>query len=139
LGNWPKTGCSVIAVRENQILMIKRGKQPYVGYWSLPGGSQEVGETLEACAQRELLEETGLKAEKIKFAAIRDLIGHNEDGSISHHFIIATYLAEQVSGELRAGDDAKEAEWFALEQLDSLKTTPNTVAFIRSVLGKLKI
>ena len=118
--------------------MIKRGKEPYVGYWTLPGGSQEIGETLEECARRELFEETGLKAKKVEFAAIRDLIGRKEDGSVSHHFIIATHLAEQVSGELRAGDDAKEAEWFPLDQLDTLQTTPNTVAFIRSVLEKSK-
>ena len=136
MSQWPKTGCSVIAVQNHEILMIKRGKEPYVGYWSLPGGSQEPGETLEACAGRELTEETGLSASNLEFAAIRDLIGHNVEGNLTHHFIIATYFASGLTGNLQAGDDAAEALWYPLDELDALKTTPNTAEFIRSVLAK---
>ena len=132
---FPRTGCSVLVCNQDKVLLIKRGKEPYKGYWSLPGGGQETGETLEACARRELLEETGLRTEALEFVAVRDRITIDEQGNITFHYVLATYLAKSVSGEAKAGDDATELGWFTMSEINRLQTTPDTPSFIAEALG----
>ncbi|MGI9350989.1 MAG: NUDIX hydrolase [Rhizobiaceae bacterium] len=130
----PITGCSVIVFEQKKVLLIKRGKQPYRGCWSLPGGSQELGETLEECARRELKEETCLDAGRLEFAAVRDRISRNEDGYPDYHFVLTTFFTTSFTGEAMAGDDAVNLGWFGLEEMRELSTTPETVEFVREVL-----
>ena len=132
---YPKTGCSVLALHGDCVLLIKRGKAPYKDHWSLPGGSQNLGETLEECAQRELFEETGLTAESMKFGATRDRISRNADGDITHHFVLTTFIANSWSGELKAGDDAQDAQWFMHEEIDELSTTPELKDYIVQLMA----
>jgi len=108
----PSTGASVLVYDRDKFLLIKRGKEPYKGHWSLPGGSQEVGETLEEAAKRELKEETDLNAEDLKFAKIRDRITYDADGAIKYHFVLATFVTNLFSGEPKAMDDAADIGWF---------------------------
>ncbi|MEM7067806.1 MAG: NUDIX hydrolase [Pseudomonadota bacterium] len=131
---FPRTGCSAIVAASNKILLIKRGKEPYKGHWSLPGGAQDVGETLEECAIRELAEETALHATSLKFLATRDRITRNEAGEISFHYVLTTFLITSFEGNEQAGDDALEIGWFTTTEMDDLKTTPETPAFIREML-----
>ena len=132
--HWPKTGCSVLVRDGEKVLLIKRGKEPLIGHWSLPGGSQEPGETMETCAARELLEETGLTATKISFARVRDRMGHDDTGELTHHFVLATFVAETYTGSPQAGDDAADIGWFTLDEMQSLPTTPGTPEFIEELL-----
>ena len=134
MSQWPRTGCSVVVHSAKRVLLVKRGKAPFPGHWSLPGGSQEAGETLEECARRELFEETGLRAETLEFATLRDRIGHDQAGSLTHHFVLATFVAGTVGGDARAGDDADDIGWFTFEEMETLKTTPDTVAFVRDLI-----
>lgn len=136
LTHWPKTGCSVLVKDEHKVLLIKRGKEPLKGHWSLPGGSQEPGETMEECARRELTEETALTAGEMVFVRVRDRMGHKDDGELTHHFVLATFIAETYSGVAEAGDDAADLGWFALEEMNTLLTTPGTPEFIRELLGQ---
>lgn len=131
---FPKTGASIIVYKNKRTLLIKRGKEPYKGHWSLPGGSQELGETLEDCAKRELAEETQLKANQIEFAVTRDRINRDGDGNIRFHFVLTTFITTDFSGEPLASDDAEDIGWFTLEEMDQLKTTPETPAFISTIL-----
>lgn len=130
----PSTGASVLVFENNKVLLIKRGKEPYKGYWSLPGGGHEYGETLEECAARELLEETGLSAKRLEFCKVRDRMTKNENGEIIFHYVLATYQAFETSGEAEAKDDAMDIGWFSLEELSSLQTTPETPNFIAEIL-----
>ena len=134
MSNWPKTGCSVLVQRDTEILLVKRGKAPFIGAWSLPGGTHEAGETLEECAKRELLEETGLMAEALEFAVVRDRMGHDQQGELTHHFVLATYYCNAYSGNPSAGDDAMEIGWFELDEIANLETTPGTVSFILDLI-----
>ena len=132
----PRTGCSVVALREGKVLLIKRGKEPYKGYWSLPGGAQELGETLMECAQRELKEETGLEAGELKFAAVRDRISRNESQAIMHHYVLASFFANNPRGEAVAADDALAVRWCSIDEMHDLQTTPDTPEFIKAVLAE---
>ena len=133
----PRTGAGVIAMNDDMFLLIKRGKDPHKGCWSLPGGSQELGETLEECARREFKEETNLDIEGLLFVTIRDRIKYNDDGSVAHHFVLATYITEEVSGEPKAMDDAEDIGWFTLDEMEALETTPGTPEFISNVMNDL--
>ena len=95
----------IVPSEEGHILLIRRGSDPYEGYWALPGGFVEVGETLEEAAAREAEEETGLEVEIIRLVGVysdpdRDPRGHN---------VSCAYLARAQSGELSAATDADEA------------------------------
>jgi len=133
--HWPKTGCSVLVHKNGKVLLIKRGKDPYKGYWSLPGGSHEAGETLEECARRELLEETGLHAPRLDFAKVRDRMGRDESGQLTHHYVLATFTTTLFEGIATAGDDADDVGWFTVEEIDALATTPGTPSFIQEILA----
>ena len=100
-----------------EALLIKRGKAPMYGHWAFPGGSLEPGETLLRAAQRELHEETAIHATPIEpFYATEVLPRPGEGGT---QFVLVHVLAEPVSaaeGEaVRAGDDAMEARWMAVD------------------------
>ncbi|MEM9330956.1 MAG: NUDIX hydrolase [Pseudomonadota bacterium] len=133
----PRTGASVIVFQDQKVLLIKRGKEPYKGHWSLPGGSQEFGETLKDCAKRELKEETGLEASEMEFAATRDRIHTNNRGDPQYHFVLTTYVTQSVCGVAAANDDAIDIGWFTLEEMDGLLTTPETPSFVAEVLTKI--
>lgn len=132
----PATGASVIVFEDGKVLLIKRGKEPFKGYWSLPGGSHEYGETLEECAARELREETGLDAGKLEFCRVRDRITRDEEGNVVFHYVLATYRALDISGTPKAMDDAMDIGWFTHQQLSCLKTTTGTPEFLEEVLGE---
>ncbi len=97
----------VVTSEEGHVLLIRRGTDPYEGYWALPGGFVEVGETLEEAAVREAEEETGLQVEIVRLVGVysdpdRDPRGHN---------VSVTYLARVQGGELSAATDAAEASF----------------------------
>ncbi len=100
-------GDGVAVSEEGHILLIRRGSDPYEGYWAPPGGFVEVGETLEETAAREAEEETGLEVEIIRLVGVysdpdRDPRGHN---------VSCAYLARAGSGELSAATDADETSF----------------------------
>ncbi len=70
----PIVGIGIVVIKDDTVLLVRRGKPPNVGTWTLPGGAQEVGETAEEAARRELLEETGLEVDSLHFAATVDNI-----------------------------------------------------------------
>ncbi len=134
----PRTGASVLVYDRDRYLLIKRGKAPYKGHWSLPGGSQEAGETLEEAARRELKEETNLNAPALTFAKIRDRINKDENDVLQYHFVLATFIAHEYTGTPKALDDADDIGWFTLEDMKSLQTTPETPEFIVEIMKEFK-
>ncbi|MEJ8473430.1 NUDIX hydrolase [Roseibium algae] len=122
----PLLGVSVLCHQKNEVLLIKRGKPPFAGHWSLPGGMVEVGEPLADAATRELLEETGVSAEITRPVETFDSIQRDDDGRVRNHFVLTVFCARYMSGEARAGDDAAEARWFLPQDLADIVTTPGT-------------
>ena len=106
----PSYTADVLAVRENEILLVKRGNHPYKNYWALVGGFVEMNEDVPNAARRELWEETGLLAEEMEELGTYGTPERDPRGRI----ISTVYLAI-AKGEAKAGDDAAEAEWFHIE------------------------
>ena len=109
----PSVTADGIVLKGNDIVLIKRGKEPFKGSYALPGGFLNYGERLEECAVREVLEETGVKTKVVELVGIYSSPDRDPRG----HFVTAVYHLEPVGGMLKAGDDAKDAEWVPLDKL----------------------
>ncbi len=103
---------------EGRVLLIRRARPPHAGRWSIPGGKVGTGETLAAAVARELREETGLEVEVGPLALWLERIVPG------FHYVILDFLAREVGGTLRAGDDATDARWVDDAGLPGLDTTP---------------
>ena len=114
----PIVGIGVVVLRPDEVLLVRRGKPPNMGAWSLPGGAQELGETAEAAGRRELLEETGLAVGTLLLAANVDTIRRDAAGRVQYHYTIIDFAARWAGGEPVAGSDVSEAVWARLDQLD---------------------
>ena len=127
----PQTGVSIAIFRANRVLLVQRAKGPFEGLWSLPGGSQEAGETMEIAARRELFEETGLKAGDLTFVELFEPILRDDDGRLTGHFVLGVHAGIEAEGEAVAGDDAAAVRWAGLDELDAIEMTPGAAAVIR--------
>ncbi len=112
----PIIGVGAVIMRDGEVLLIKRGKPPKKGDWSLPGGAQELGETVHGALKREVREETGLEIEVLDFLDTIDLVDSREDGSVRYHYTLLDYLAAPTGGRLHAGSDASDARFFNLDE-----------------------
>ena len=112
---FPVPTVGVVCLRDDQVLLIKRGTPPRLGQWSLPGGRLERGETTIVAALRELAEETGVEATLLGLVDVVDgLFTSRETGATTRHYVMIDYAARWVSGEPVAGDDAAEARFVSL-------------------------
>jgi 8-oxo-dGTP diphosphatase len=114
----PIVGIGIVVIKGDSVLLVRRGKPPNIGAWTLPGGAQEVGETAEDAGRRELQEETGLEVGPMYFAATVDNIRRDENGRVRFHYTIIDFAARWVSGEPVADTDVTEAVWAKLDALN---------------------
>lgn len=132
----PTAAVGVVCLRDAEVLLIRRGKPPRLGEWSLPGGRVEWGERLEAAALRELAEETGVTAEIAGLIDVVDgLFGAPETEA---HYVLVDYAARWVRGEPVAGDDAAEARFVPLDALDGLGLWSETLRIIREAAARFR-
>jgi 8-oxo-dGTP diphosphatase len=114
---------AVITEPELGVLLIRRGHDPYAGCWALPGGFVDYGESCPAACVREVREETGLEVEVVR---LLDVLSE-PDRDPRKHVVSVVYLCRIVGGELRAGDDAADARWFASTEHVDLAFDHHTV------------
>lgn len=114
----PMIGVGAVIVDQSRVLLVRRGHEPLLGKWSLPGGLIEVGETLQAALVREVREETGLLVEPVELIELIDSI-HRDGDRVRFHFVIADYLCRVTGGALLAASDADEARWVERSQWNS--------------------
>ena len=115
---------AVIWNDRQQLLLIRRTKEPRKGQWSLPGGKVEFGESLEDALRREIREETGLEVALLGLAGIAETILDTNAGAPDTHFVLIDYSARLVSGEAIAASDAADATWFTQEEAAALPLWP---------------
>lgn len=113
--------------------MIKRGKPPAQGLWSVPGGSIELGETIFQAAQREVLEETGLNCQPYSVYDAIDAIYKDDSGTLQYHYVILYVAATCQEDPPIAMDDALEAKWFSLDELKELPTPGKTYQLLKKL------
>lgn len=102
----PCVGVGAVLIHEGRVLLIRRGKEPLRGRWVVPGGTVELGETLEQALVREVEEETGLIVRPREVVAVFDRI-QRESERVDYHYVIVDYLCDYVAGEVLAGSDAE--------------------------------
>ena len=129
----PRVGAGAMVIHDGKILLVKRGVEPGKGLWAIPGGTLRLGETLQACAAREILEETGVTVAIGECLYVFDLIERDETGKIKFHFVVVDFTALYVAGEPKGADDAEEAGWFGSEELYDLSVSQNTLKALHSI------
>ena len=111
----PIVGVGAVIVDAGKVVLIRRKYEPLKGHWSLPGGTVEVGEPLEAALAREMLEETGLIVDVGPVIEVFDRIMRDEQRRVRYHFVLIDYLCwpseGSARGTLRAGSDVDAAVW----------------------------
>ncbi len=130
----PKVAVGALTVDKNRILLVKRGTAPSKGLWAIPGGKIELGETMVQAVEREVLEETGIAIETSHIISVFDSITRDDTGVIQFHYIIIDFLAHPLDPKATpaSGDDAEDARWVSVDELDNLPITKTTLELIKS-------
>jgi len=132
----PMVGVGVVVWRGPELLLIQRGKSPRRGSWSLPGGKQELGETVRETAVREVREETAVEIHVTHLIDVVDTITRDDDGRVRMQYTLVDFAAEWRSGEPVAGDDAMGARWIHPDNLGPLKLWSETLRIIEMSAAK---
>ncbi len=111
-------GVGGVVVHEGRVLLIKRGKEPLRGRWVVPGGTLELGESLEEALVREMEEETGVRVRPLELLTVFDRIDKDGD-AVRYHYVIVDYLCEYQGGEARAASDAQDVAWASPGELEA--------------------
>ncbi|MEM9563012.1 MAG: NUDIX domain-containing protein [Actinomycetota bacterium] len=126
-GPRPEVAVGAVVIHDGRLLLIRRGRGPAVGQWSVPGGRVEPGEHLAAAVEREVREETAIEVTCGRLVGWVERLGHD------HHFVILDFLAELIgSPEGTAGDDASEMAWVPLERLPEVDLVDGLLDFLEA-------
>jgi len=133
-----RRGASIAVFKGNSILLIKRAKAPWLGLWSLPGGSLERGESAYEAAYRELKEETGIDASVEGLLDTIEVTAGSNEGEAAR-YSLEVFYGRYGEGSLRAGSDAAEAQWFDVAALEKLNLTEGTASLIGLAAARLGV
>ncbi len=125
----PICAVGAIGLEKGEVLLVRRNRAPALGQWSLPGGRVEWGETLREAIAREVREETGVDIEVEGLAGIAERILPDDDGKIEYHYVILDFWARPKSRDLTPGDDASEARWVPVGELNDYELTAGLYEF----------
>jgi 8-oxo-dGTP diphosphatase len=131
----PVLAVSAAVIRDGKILIIRRGRPPGRGLYTLPGGGVETGETLIVAVKREVVEETGLVIEPVALAGHREVIWRDKDGRVERHFVILPFAARWISGEPVLNEEIAEAHWLAPHELAGLDTTEGLAEIVAAAFA----
>lgn len=122
----PRPSCHAVVSDGDRVLLVQRGGEPFRGWWGLPGGAVELGETVAEALRREVREETGLEVEIERFLMYKDAVNRDETDRVRFHYVILFFSARPVGGTLRASDDAAQALWVPRHRLSDYRLVPGT-------------
>ena len=129
--NHPIIGVGGIIFQNDRVLLIKRGREPSLGQWSIPGGVVRTGETLKEAVVREVFEETHLEVEVLALAKVLERIFRDPDSRVAYHYVLVDFLCQCRGGELKSGSDAQDARFVPLQDLPSYEVAAVTLEVIR--------
>jgi 8-oxo-dGTP diphosphatase len=130
----PLVGVGAIVIRDKKVLLVRRGVAPNKDLWAIPGGMLKVGETLQAGAEREILEETGVTIRAGDPVCTFDFFERDGDNRVKYHYVIVDMMADYICGEPQGADDALDARWLSADELRELPVTKNTIKLLKKVL-----
>ena len=135
----PRVGVGAVVLDGERVLLVKRGKPPGQGKWSLPGGLVGLGERLEDAAAREVEEECGLRVRILGLCGVVDrIVRENGADPVRYHWVIVDYVAAVAGGALLAGSDAAEARWVPVTELGQYDTTEGLAEMIHRAVSLAK-
>ncbi len=126
---FPRPAVAVLVERKGKLLVVLRGNPPAKDTWSLPGGSIELGETVLEAAEREVGEETGVQVKAEDMVTYVDAI-YRQGEAVRFHYVIIYVAARYVGGEVSPGDDAKDAGFYSIEELNTMPVEKKTLEII---------
>lgn len=127
----PVVGVGVIIWRDDKVLLVKRRNAPRQGEWGLPGGMQNLGETIMQAAVREAREETGLDITPLGVVTALDALVPDKKGSFEYHYTIIEVVAESRDGNAKASDDAEDVRWASLDEVEKICIWPEVARVVR--------
>jgi ADP-ribose pyrophosphatase YjhB (NUDIX family) len=127
----PLLGVGAIIFEGDKVLLVERASEPLKGWWSIPGGLVETGETIADAVIRETREETGLDIVLLYRFDIFERIMRDTAGRAEYHYVLVDYVCKAVGGDLRAGDDVSRAEWVPVSKLSDYKITSGTLEAVQ--------
>jgi len=131
----PIVGVGAVIFDGDCVLLVKRGREPLKGQWSLPGGAVDVGETLDQAIAREVKEETGLDVEAGPVVEVVDRIHRDASGRVEYHFVIVDYLCRLRGGALVPASDADAAAWVKVAEIEGYRVAEAAANVIRKALS----
>lgn len=131
----PRVGVGAVVLHRGRVLLVRRGRPPAAGRWSLPGGLVDLGETTAEAVRRELREECGIGVRLGGVAGVVDRVTRDPDGRVRYHYVLVDYLAFPDSDQVVAGSDAAECRWVPLDELERLEVTEGLADMVRRALA----
>ena len=122
----PIPAVGAVVFKDDRVLLVRRKNPPAKDMWAIPGGKIKLGERLQAAAEREVFEETGLVIKAAEPVFSFDVIEQDENENLQFHYVIIDLIAEFVKGEIKANDDAVEARWIQRHELSTLNINEKT-------------
>jgi ADP-ribose pyrophosphatase YjhB (NUDIX family) len=135
----PYLAVSAAIFRDGRVLIVRRGRPPAHGLYTLPGGGVELGETLEQAVVREVREETGLAVAPLALVGFREAIGRDAAGRIERHFVILPFAARWIAGEIALNEELAEAQWRRPDELAGLKTTDGLAEIVAAAAERMAL
>ena len=127
----PRVAVGAVVFKNNGVLLVRRGHPPSEDLWAIPGGSVEIGETLQEAAEREILEETGITIRAGEPVYTFDAIVRDDTGRIRFHYVIVDLNGDYIAGNPNAGDDAIAARWVTAQEMKKLQVSPPTLKLLK--------
>ena len=131
----PRVAVGAVVFKEECVLLVRRGQPPAEDLWAIPGGSVEIGETLQEAVEREILEETGIQIRALKPIYTFDVIDRDAAGKVRFHYVIVDLAADYIRGEPVPGDDALDARWVSAGEISGLEVSTATLKLLKTRYG----
>jgi 8-oxo-dGTP diphosphatase len=135
----PYLAVSAAIFRGGRVLIVRRGRPPAHGLYTLPGGGVELGETLEQAVTREVREETGLAIAPLALVGFREAIARDTAGRIERHFVILPFAARWIGGEIALNEELAEADWRRPDELGGLNTTEGLAEIVAAAAERIAL